>query len=57
MQGTTFKNLILGFVAGAIASATVGELIKYGLYTHGYVQTVPLVRRADGSSGHASDCQ
>jgi hypothetical protein len=41
MQGTTFKNLILGFLAGAIASATVGELIKYGLYTHGYVQTVP----------------
>jgi hypothetical protein len=41
MKGTSLKNLILGFVAGAIASVTVGELIKYGLYTHGYVQTPP----------------
>ena len=31
MKGTSFKNLVLGFLAGAIASVTVGELIKHAL--------------------------
>lgn len=41
MQGKTFKNLIPGFLAGVIATVTVGELIKLALYTHGYIQTPP----------------
>lgn len=34
---TGLKNLILGFIAGAIATVTIHEIIKYYLNQHGYI--------------------
>ena len=41
MLGTSFKNLILGFIAGAIATVTIHELINYVLLQQGLFPRVP----------------
>lgn len=41
MNGTSFKNLVLGFLAGAIATVAVHELVKYALFVNGYIDMRP----------------
>ena len=41
MQGTSLKNLILGFIAGAIATVTVHEIICYYFYSAGLFPRQP----------------
>lgn len=41
MNGTSFKNIVLGFIAGAIATVTVHELICYYFYTTGLFPRQP----------------
>ncbi|HML43650.1 MAG: hypothetical protein JNN24_04100 [Hyphomicrobium zavarzinii] len=41
MEGTSFKSLVLGFIAGAIALVTVHELIGLWLYNSGYATRLP----------------
>jgi hypothetical protein len=41
MAGTSFKSLTLGFIAGAIATVTVHELISYALLQQGLFGRVP----------------
>ncbi len=41
MEGTSFKNLLIGFAAGAIALVTVHELIALCLADAGHISRVP----------------
>ena len=41
MEGATVKNIILGFLAGVIATVTIHELIKCVLFDAGYVPLKP----------------
>lgn len=41
MSGTSFKSIIFGFIAGAIATVTVHEAINYGLLQAGIFPRVP----------------
>jgi hypothetical protein len=41
MEGTSLKNIILGFIAGAIATVTVHEFICYYFYTAGLFPRQP----------------
>ena len=41
MQGLTLKNLILGFIAGAIATLTIHEIIKYFFFDAGVIPLQP----------------
>lgn len=41
MAGTSFKSLMLGFIAGVIATVTVHELISYALLQQGLFPRVP----------------
>ena len=42
MAGTSIKSIIFGFIAGAIATVTVHELIKYALLEGDVLTGVPL---------------
>lgn len=41
MEGTSFKNILLGFIAGAIATVTVHEAINWVLLQNGLFPRVP----------------
>ena len=41
MDGTSLKNIILGFLAGVIATLTVHEIIKCFLFDAGYIPLAP----------------
>lgn len=41
MEGTSFKSLVLGFIAGAIAYVTAHEAISLWLLNNGYATRVP----------------
>lgn len=59
MEGTSLKNIILGFLAGVIATVTIHELIKLFLYNCGYVPLEPWDTTAVGPFGLpkiVSDC-
>lgn len=34
MEGTTFKSLVLGFIAGALATVTAHEIVKFLLFAY-----------------------
>lgn len=51
MEGTSFKNLLLGFVAGAIAMVTVHELIALWLASAGHSDRVPWLLEPSALTG------
>jgi hypothetical protein len=52
MEGLSFKNLLLGFVAGAIAMVTVHELITMWLLNAGYASRVPWSMEPSALTGY-----
>ncbi|AHB47397.1 hypothetical protein W911_01705 [Hyphomicrobium nitrativorans NL23] len=51
MEGTSFKNLLIGFVAGAIALVTVHELIALCLADAGHISRTPWSLETSGLTG------
>ncbi len=52
MEGVSFRNLLVGFIAGAIAMVTVHELITLWLLNAGYTSRVPWSTEPSALTGY-----